>query len=174
MDTLGGSQGLLCISESGLYRLIITSRKPQADQFQTWLAQEVLPSIRKTGSYAVELKPKTALELAKEQVALLERLELLELENAMLNSENNLLSEAVDDLFSYSSIIRVAKFNNVSESCFNWRTLLAASKAVKSEVKKVPCPRFEYKNLYSHDAWRLAYPSYELPETTTLTIVAAS
>ncbi len=39
------------VSESGLYKLIMRSDKPQAKPFQDWVTQEVLPSIRKTGSY---------------------------------------------------------------------------------------------------------------------------
>lgn len=39
------------INESGLYSLILTSRKPEAKQFKKWVTAEVLPTIRKTGSY---------------------------------------------------------------------------------------------------------------------------
>lgn len=39
------------INESGLYELIFASRKPEAKMFKKWVKQEVLPSIRKTGSY---------------------------------------------------------------------------------------------------------------------------
>jgi prophage antirepressor-like protein len=49
--TRGGKQDVAIISESGLYRLILTSRKPQAEPFQDWVCQEVLPQIRKTGKY---------------------------------------------------------------------------------------------------------------------------
>ena len=51
-DTLGGKQEFLTVSEPGLYRLIFTSRKEEAEQFQDWVCEEVLPSIRKTGQYA--------------------------------------------------------------------------------------------------------------------------
>lgn len=40
------------INESGLYRLILTSRKPEAKSFKKWVTSVVLPSIRKTGSYS--------------------------------------------------------------------------------------------------------------------------
>lgn len=48
----GGS--LLWINESGLYRLIMRSDKPNAKPFQKWVTKEVLPSIRKHGIYATE------------------------------------------------------------------------------------------------------------------------
>lgn len=51
-DTLGGSQRLRVVNESGLYSLIMTSRKPQAKRFKKWVTSQVLPEIRKTGSFA--------------------------------------------------------------------------------------------------------------------------
>lgn len=51
-DTLGGKQELSVINESGLYSLILTSRKSEAKRFKRWVTHEVLPSIRKTGGYA--------------------------------------------------------------------------------------------------------------------------
>jgi hypothetical protein len=53
-DTLGGNQEMLVINEPGLYRLIFQSRKPEAERFKTWVFSEVLPQIRKTGSYGDE------------------------------------------------------------------------------------------------------------------------
>ncbi len=51
MDTLGGRQELAVVNESGLYSLILSSRKPEAKRFKRWVTHEVLPSIRKTGGY---------------------------------------------------------------------------------------------------------------------------
>lgn len=49
----GQPSGLTFVNEPGLYALIITSRKPQAERFQDWVYEDVLPSIRKTGSYSL-------------------------------------------------------------------------------------------------------------------------
>ena len=49
--TLGGKQKLVVIDEAGLYSLVMRSKLPQAEAFQEWVVSEVLPSIRKTGSY---------------------------------------------------------------------------------------------------------------------------
>lgn len=54
MNTPGGKQDVSIISEQGLYFLLGRSDKQKAIPFQKWLAGEVLPSIRKTGSYSVE------------------------------------------------------------------------------------------------------------------------
>lgn len=48
-----GNRGVIVISESGLYSAILGSTKPQAKPFQKWVRSEVLPSIRKTGSYSM-------------------------------------------------------------------------------------------------------------------------
>jgi hypothetical protein len=42
---------MIVVFEPGLYRLIVTSKKPAAERFKRWVFHEVLPSIRKTGSY---------------------------------------------------------------------------------------------------------------------------
>lgn len=49
--TLGGNQLMTYIDEPNLYRCIFQSRKSEAEQFQGWVFEEVLPSIRKTGGY---------------------------------------------------------------------------------------------------------------------------
>ncbi|MBD7962164.1 BRO-N domain-containing protein [Comamonas avium] len=51
-STSGGNPNLTIINESGLYRLVLRSRKPEAEKFSDWVTGEVLPSIRKTGSYS--------------------------------------------------------------------------------------------------------------------------
>lgn len=55
-DTLGGNQEMATVTEAGLYRLIFKSRKPAAKRFQRWVFHEVLPTLRKTGSYSVEVE----------------------------------------------------------------------------------------------------------------------
>lgn len=49
--TPGGEQQTTTINESGLYSLILGSRKPEAKRFKKWVTSDVLPSIRKTGAY---------------------------------------------------------------------------------------------------------------------------
>lgn len=50
-DTLGGRQDMTVVSESGLYALVLRSRKPEARAFTKWVTAEVLPAIRKHGHY---------------------------------------------------------------------------------------------------------------------------
>ncbi|MDM8098692.1 BRO family protein [Oceanobacillus oncorhynchi] len=46
------------VNEFGLYSLVLSSRKPEAKQFKRWITHDVIPSIRKTGSYTIQI-PKT-------------------------------------------------------------------------------------------------------------------
>ncbi len=50
--TPGGQQDMLCVTEPGLFKLIFRSNKPIAKEFTRWVTHEVLPSIRKKGSYS--------------------------------------------------------------------------------------------------------------------------
>ena len=53
VSTPSGNQQMTIINESGLYSAILKSRKPEAKKFKKWVTSEVLPTIRKTGSYTI-------------------------------------------------------------------------------------------------------------------------
>lgn len=59
--TSGGPQTMLFIPESDVYRLITHSKLPAAERFERWVFDEVLPTIRKTGSYSTQETPQRAL-----------------------------------------------------------------------------------------------------------------
>lgn len=67
IDSLGRKQETLAVNESGLYTLILRSDKPEAKPFRKWITSEVIPSIRKTGTYqAPNAKPLTIVPLTRE------------------------------------------------------------------------------------------------------------
>lgn len=93
----GGATG--CVTESGLYSLILGSRKPEAKQFKRWITHEVIPSIRKTGGYIAgqetlspeELMAK-ALLVAKQTLAERDaRINELSCANSELTVQNQIL-----------------------------------------------------------------------------------
>lgn len=174
IQTVTGIKTVALVPEDLIAEWLPTDNPAMATQLMKLGVRVFLHKVAgyKVSSTAVQT-PQTYLEALKALVAAEEEKELLRLEKQILEEENNTLAEAVDELFDYSSIIRVAKHNNCSEKKFNWRRLKAASIAISAEVKKVPCPRFGSKNLYSHDAWRVAYPWAKLPETTTLVVSAS-
>lgn len=54
IDSMGRKQLATFVNEANLYRVIMRSDKPQAEAFQDWVCEEVLPSIRKTGKYSMK------------------------------------------------------------------------------------------------------------------------
>jgi prophage antirepressor-like protein len=71
LKTEGGVQNLTVLSEIGLYEFIFASRKPIAVIFRNWVASEVLPQIRKTGSYSVQKNDESDLEKIKKRAELI-------------------------------------------------------------------------------------------------------
>lgn len=61
--TSGGIQSMSYINEGDVYRLIMKSKLPSAEKFEVWVMDEVLPSIRKTGSYSVPKTPSEQIQL---------------------------------------------------------------------------------------------------------------
>lgn len=57
LDSLGRAQQVRVITESDVYRLIVKSTLPEAERFERWLFEDVLPSIRRTGSYTAPSAP---------------------------------------------------------------------------------------------------------------------
>lgn len=81
--TPGGPQRMLLVSESGLYKLVFASRKPEAEAFCDWVTGEVLPALRKTGFYALGMERLTGAAAVEINRALAKRRllrELVELE----------------------------------------------------------------------------------------------
>lgn len=83
-DAIGRTQRVVAVNESGLYRLVLRSRKPSAKRFGKWVTGDVLPSIRRMGSYG---QPAQAIDL--NDTATLHRL-LLSHTGKMLASEERI------------------------------------------------------------------------------------
>lgn len=75
MFNIGRQGDSSIVSEPGLYSLILGSRKPEASKFKRWVTHEVLPSIRKTGSYSVkkQVPSDRQIKLAQSLVMSIER-----------------------------------------------------------------------------------------------------
>lgn len=91
METPGGKQKLVIISEAGLYKLAFKSHVPQAERFTDWIASEVLPAIRKHGAYMTPqtiekalLNPDTIINLATQLKKEQEQRKQLQAENEQM------------------------------------------------------------------------------------------
>jgi prophage antirepressor-like protein len=67
---LGRAPSISAISESGLYKLILRSDRPEAKQFQDWVTRDVLPAIRKDGAYVMGEEKVATGELSLEEMTL--------------------------------------------------------------------------------------------------------
>lgn len=95
-------RGINIIPESDVYRLVMRSKLPAAEQFQAWVCEEVLPTIRKTGGYggspAPAAKPQTEDQLILEAMqVLLSRTETLKAELAEAKPKADYYDALVDD-----------------------------------------------------------------------------
>lgn len=104
------NNGMKFINESGLYTLIARSNKQEARKFQRWVTSEVLPSIRKTGSYNVQKQDPSymiedPIERAKAWIREQEEKRALEAEKKALEEKNKDLQSTNDELVTEVEIL---------------------------------------------------------------------
>ena len=110
VSTPGGRQRMSIISESGLYSLILGSRKPEARAFKRWITHEVIPSIRKHGAYMTD-SLLNALEAHPEAVP--EYLNRLRSENARNRELTRRLRLALPKAEYYDAFVDPADCTNI-------------------------------------------------------------
>lgn len=89
--TSGQRREMTTINESGLYSLILSSKLPNAKKFKRWVTSEVLPTIRKTGSYQLPQTPEGQIRLLlKSNVHMDERLTNAEEDIALLKNKSEI------------------------------------------------------------------------------------
>ncbi|MFA9202055.1 MAG: KilA-N domain-containing protein [Candidatus Nanopelagicaceae bacterium] len=135
--------------------------------FEIWCDNHIKTLMEKGKTKLVE-EPLTRRQIAEQLLAAEIELEKAEEQLALAQTEIEVQAEIIDELFDYSSIIRVAKYNKCDEKAFTWRKLKAASITLGLEIKSAPCPRYGTKLLYPHEAWEYVYPEAKLPEATNL------
>jgi prophage antirepressor-like protein len=103
--TVKGKQAITFVSEDNLYRVIFQSRKPEAERFQKWVFEDVLPSIRKTGSY--QTKPMSAIDQYEAQVramlAGIEALRAVEAKQQALEEKTDRTDKRVGEIYAHLS-----------------------------------------------------------------------
>ena len=89
--TSGQRREMTIINESGLYSLILSSKLPNAKKFKRWVTSEVLPAIRKTGSYQLPQTPEGQIRLLLESnVHMDERITNAEEDIALLKNKSEI------------------------------------------------------------------------------------
>lgn len=90
IPTNGGIQKMRVISEQSLYKIIFKSRKPFAEEFQDWICEEVIPSIRKDGAYIQGEEEFKNNELSEDEF-ILQAMTILQSKVERLKKENEIM-----------------------------------------------------------------------------------
>ena len=104
--TTSGIQPITFIPEGDIYRLVMRSKLPGAERFESWVCDDVLPSIRKNGSYEL---PKTYAEALRELADKAEQVERLAIENQELKPKAEFFDAVTDskDAFDMKNVANV-------------------------------------------------------------------
>ena len=157
----------ILINESGLYSLILSSKMPKAKKFKRWVTSEVLPEIRKTGSYTKAPKSfKEALFLAYKQQEQIEELERTKAwignkrEAQAMNTASQKskkvkkLQVALDLEMSFATVKKVEKMTGRK---YNWRNLKKYCQDAGLGWNKAFDANYGSVNSYPIEAWKNVY-----------------
>jgi prophage antirepressor-like protein len=143
------------INESGLYSLVLSSKLPGAKKFRRWVTSEVLPSIRKHGTYMTSDTIDKMINSPEFGIKLLTALKDEQDKRKSLEAE-------LDRSKEWYSIKRVAHMNGVSHKAFDWRKLKIESQRQGYGVKKIFDANYGTINVYHMNVWEKVYPLMEL------------
>jgi prophage antirepressor-like protein len=160
------------LTDSGVYKLIFKSRKPEAEAFQNWVTDEVLPEVRKKGFYATEITTEKIIENPDWFIGLLQKYKeerIARLANEKLAIElhkrNDDLKEKLDDSETWWTLLR---FLAATGHPYRHEELSSigkkASKLSRSlglEIKKAKDNRWGKVNSYHIEVFKLLYPQYK-------------
>ena len=166
-DSIGREQKPVLINESGLYSLILSSKLPNAKKFKRWVTSEVLPEIRKNGSYTKAPKSfKEALFLAYKQQDKIEELEKTKAwignkrEAQAMNTASQKVKEvkklqlALDLEMSYATVKKVEKATGRK---YNWQNLKKYCESAGLCWNKAFDSNYGSVNSYPAEAWKNVY-----------------
>lgn len=157
-DTGFGVKEFTMITEAQLYFVLMRSNKAEAKEFRKWVNTEVLPSIRKTGSYSQ--KPLTQIEILQSSIAILaeqeKKISLLENKTDDLYKEQLKTKHNINRLLNndnYMTLIAFMNLNNIKQKGYHLPSLGKKAKKLSLEqgafMGAVIDPRYGRINTYS-------------------------
>ena len=174
IDNLGRKQKISIINEYALYECILLSRKPNAKQFKHWITHEVIPAIRKTGSYS--LMPKSYAEALRLYADEVEQRELMQKQRdeairtkawisdkktatamataSVKSREADKLKIKLDLEMSYAT---VKKVEMATGRKYNWRNLKKYCESAGIGWNKAFDANYGSVNSYPAEAWKNVY-----------------
>jgi prophage antirepressor-like protein len=140
VDTPGGNQEMAVVSEAGVYKIVFTSRKPEAERFTNWLASEVIPQIRKTGSY---IKANSPLEMV---VSMAKAIQISAEQQIAIQNRVAATEEKIEDVTK-----RVALVNSRLDAFDNLNLIRDPRKRLNSMIAKYAYDRGIAKKAAWHE-----------------------
>lgn len=147
ITTLGGSQEVAMVSEQGLYFFLARSDMPKALPFQKWITGEVVPSIRKTGSYSIPKADKYAI--------MRNMLNALEAQEKKIEKHESEIKGLQMDLYKRDGYFCVAGYlSRLGQPCDtktaakHGRKLSSVCRARNVEISSIDHPAFGRVNTY--------------------------
>lgn len=161
--TLGGEQPVTCVTEPGLYQLILRSNKKEAKEFKRWIVHKVLPTIRKTGGYVSE--PNKFIDayfpdmdpVARDMmIAALEAKRMLTMQNDVMKPKAEFYDRVTDsrDAIEMSMVSKVLGIDGMGRN--NIFKLLREKKVLRDNGKNEP-----YQNMIDMGYFRVVEQEYE-------------
>lgn len=158
IDSLGREQKATFITEPQLYFVLMRSDKPNAKSFRKWVNCEVLPTIRKTGSYTS--KPLSQIEILQSSIAILaeqeKRVNILEQKTDDLHKEQLKTKHNINRLLNndnYMTLIAFMNLHGIKQSGYHLPSIGKKAKKLSTEqgafMGAVIDPRYGRINTYS-------------------------
>lgn len=155
-DTIGRPQKMSVVTESGLYSLILSSRKPETKAFKRWITHDVLPSIRQTGGYSIP-QDLTPLEKSRHLINIMVAIQdSVEAQQQTLDEHTERITNLeahVQPELEYFSALGYFRYRNITTPSMNEVQALGqkASKLSKERgisIGRIADPRFGSVNTY--------------------------
>ncbi|QKQ76362.1 BRO family protein [Nostoc sp. TCL240-02] len=133
------AQKVWCVNEPGLYALVLTSRKPSTKRFKKWLTSEVIPAIRRTGSYSIpnNAHVRTSTTFDKKVAELMKRKELLSERIDATTKSLKSLQEQYDSLEQEYSRLYVEHYRHEGEEYIKHKQIVGSHNPYLSKLNDI-------------------------------------
>lgn len=150
------------IPQGDVMRLAAKSELPGAEKFESWIFDDVIPTVLNHGIYATDSVINKILDDPDFGIKILTELKEERIARMTAEEEKEKLQQELDYSKDWYSIKRVAAMNGVDWKTFNWRKLKEKSIELGYGVKKIFDANYGEVNTYHRDAWEVTYPEYEI------------
>lgn len=158
IDSMGRMQKTKFITKGNLCRLAASSGLPGAEKFESWIFDDVIPSVLEHGMYAVD----DLLDNPDLLIGVATKLKEERARNKQLSEDKERLQIELDGSMEWLSIKRVAAVNGMSHKDLDWRALKKAGEAMGYGTRKTFYANYGTVNTYHRKVWAVVYPEYRL------------